>query len=962
MNVGEKIHGFNIIGKEHVVELSCDVYTLRHERCGARLTFFDRDDDNKTFSVSFKTLPKDSTGVFHILEHSVLCGSERYPVKDPFVELLKGSLNTFLNAMTFQDKTMYPVSSRNDKDFFGLVSIYMDAVLHPLVLKNPLAFYQEGWHYELSDDGELSYKGVVLNEMRGDYSDPDSVADRHINEMLYRGTPYAEDSGGDPAEIVKLTHEQFCEAHATYYHPSHAELFLDGAVKLDEILPLLDGFLSPYGPSEDSSMLDIPDTVISAPERRVVQYECKPDEDVENKSRLCEGFVIARFDEHKKIVAANLLTNALFSTNESIAKKMILATGLCEDVVTVERDGIKEPGVIFEFINVKDGEEERLSELFVNTLRTIADEGIDKSELDAALSSMEFKLRESDFGTLPAGVAYAITSLESLLYSPDPVQNFRYNGVIAELREAIGTSYYESLLTELFVDNKKRATLIMHPSPTMGRERVERESAQMTSLLSNMDRDERESILKMNDELARWQGEEDSPEAIATIPTLSISDIPSSVRKTETTLKQISGVDVIYNDVNTSGIIYPEMYFDISDISAEELAALSLFNLLITNLGTKRHSAMEVRRIIRAELGSFEVGMSALTKDGATKIYLSARSAVLADKAKKLPEITSELLCDTVFDDDAAIKSILRQAVISAEEGFSTSGHQVALARAYASSSGEAAVREYYSGYEAYVRLKAMDESYDEQKEQIRASLCSIQERFITAERLTVGITGTRDDSFVEELIKSIKKGEMVAPVCQISPLPIRREGLLIPARVGFAATAYNTRCLGLEPCGSLDVVRMLVGYEFLWGKIRVRGGAYGTGMVAGVSGNLGFYSYRDPTPTASMCVFSEVADFLRDFARSGADITKYVIGAVGDAEPIRTPRMRGTLAIVRHLRGISYEDSCARRAELLATDSAELLRVADIIERCVSLGGSCIVAGEDKLAEAGQLDEILRI
>lgn len=962
MNVGKKIHGFEIIAREYVSELSCDVYTMRHERCGARLTFFDRDDDNKTFSIAFKTLPEDSSGVFHILEHSVLCGSERYPVKDPFVELLKGSLNTFLNAMTFEDKTMYPVSSRNDKDFLNLVSIYMDAVLHPLVIKNPLAFYQEGWHYELTGEGELEYKGVVLNEMRGDYSSPESVADRHLKQMLYRGTPYAEDSGGDPSEIVKLSYEQFCRAHSTYYHPSNSEIFLDGAVRLEEILPLIDEYLSPYDTACNSGEISIPDTVMREREYRTVLYECKPGEDTENKSRLCEGFVIAKFNEQKKLYAADVLVDVLFSTNESAAKKALLASGLCEDVVTSSHDGIKEPGVVFEFINVKDGCEEQLSALFTQTLLSIAEEGIDGRELTATLNAMEFKFREADFGTLPVGVAYAITSLASLLYSPDPVQNLRYESVLSELRAAIGTGYYEALIKELFVDNVKHATLVMHPSSTMGRERVEREREEVARLLDSMSDEMKKEIAEMNAALSAWQSAEDSAEAIKAIPTLSISDIPPTVRKIETCVEQVDGVDVIYNDVKTSGVIYTELYFDISDINEDELALLNLFNVLLKNLPTGSHSAKELGRIIKAELGSLSFGVNAITRDGKAKIYLSAGASALATNASIIPQITKEILCDTVFDDDVAIKNILRQSVIAAEEGFTDSGHQVALARAYASCSVEAAVREYYSGYEAYIRLKKMDEQYEDMKEKIKASLRELQDRFISAGRLTVGITGAKEPPFVSELIKSFKNSDRVAPVCRISTLLTRREGLLIPARVGFAATAYNVSLLGEEPRGSFDVIRLLVGFEYLWGKIRVRGGAYGTGMTAGISGNLGFYSYRDPKPAASISAFSCVADFLRDFARSGTDLTKYIIGAVGDAEPIRTPCIRGTLTNVRYLRGISYEDCCARRAELLATDAKELLRVADIIERCVSLGGSCIVAGEDTLAEVGELDEILRV
>ena len=962
MEIGKKLHGFEVKNKIFVPELDSWVYTLEHEGCGARLTFIARDDDNKTFSISFKTLPEDSTGVFHILEHSVLCGSDKYPVKDPFVELLKGSLNTFLNAMTFDDKTMYPVSSRNDKDFLNMVDVYMDAVLHPLALRSPNAFYQEGWHHELDEQtGEITYKGVVLNEMRGVFSSPDAISERQINAMLYEGTPYAEDSGGDPSEITSLTYDDYCRAHARFYHPSNAELFLDGSVQLDEVLPLINSFLKDYDRRERTG--EIPTSMITEPKSCVTVYEAKPGEDTADKGRITLGMIIARYNERERLIAANLLLGALFASNESVIKKAILDSGLCEDADASVRDGVLEPTLFFDFINVKDGCEDALLSLFRDTVSGVIERGIDRAELVATLNAMEFKARERDYGSLPTGVLNAMVSLETLLYSDDPVGSFRYEDVFVALREHIndGTGYYESLLRELIIDNQKRATVVMHPSLTLAAERLEREKRELADYAASLSEEELNALKAMNRELAVWQDTEDTPEAIASLPSLSIEDIPATVKRTPIEVSEIAGAKVIKHDINTSGIVYTDLLFDVSDIDAEDLYLLSLYGLLLTNLPTDMHDALSLQREFKASLGSFEARISALTRDKEPRIYLQIGTSALVQQRDKIPELLSEALGHTLFEDEAAMRSILRQTIISFEEGFTASGHQSAIARASAMVCVESAVREYYGGYEAYVRMKALDDDFDARVAEFKAKLYSFGERYIQRGRLTVSITGPSDDEYIESLVGIAKESETVAPVCHISTLKKRSEGIAIPAQVAFATRVGSLYDVGEEPVGSLDVVRKLVGLEFLWSRIRVRGGAYGAGMSAALNGNVTFYSYRDPSPASSLECYGEVAEFIRDFVNGGGDVTKYVIGAAGDADPIATPRMRGSTSTLRYLRGRDYDDVVRTRRQLLSTDYAELLRLADVLEGVTRTAAVCVVGGMEKLEPLG-LEEILTI
>lgn len=966
MKLNDTIHGFTVKGVEHLNEIGCDVYTLEYEKNGARLVFFDRDDDNKTFSIAFKTLPNDSTGVFHILEHSVLCGSEKYPLKDPFVELLKGSLNTFLNAMTFQDKTMYPVSSRNEKDFLNLVSVYLDAVFSPLAVRSKNAFLQEGWHYEIGEGGELEYNGVVYNEMRGDYASVDSVIDRYMNAMLYRGTPYAYDSGGDPDEIVNLKYEDFQAAHAKYYHPSNAEIFLDGAVDIENTLALIDSYLYRYEYSGAARDIVIPKTEIKEPQYEEAEYEVSESEGTSDRTRMSVGAIIGNFSELEKLIAMSIINTTLFSNNESVIKKKVLASGLCEDMVATVRDGIYEPSVIFDFINIKDGCEGQLYELFYDSLRElISSGGMDKDELYANINFAEFRIRERNFGTLPIGVAYAMTSLESLLYSDDAVQNLRFTGALESLRAGVETGYFDRLLDELVISNPRTARLVLHPSLTLGDARREARRARLNAEAEKMTSAERENIKAELSALSEWQNAPESDEAIAAIPTLTLDDIEKKPRMTPSEVSLADGVEVIRHTIGTNGITYAEMWFDVTDATKEELSYIALLNFLLGNLETDFHSAPEIQRLVKSKLGSFDTRFVALTKRVGNgiepKMYFTASASVLDINEGELAPIINEILCHTKFDDLSAIKNIIRQTVISTEESFSSTGHQIGLSRAAAASGIEAAAREYYNGYEAYLFFKEMDSEFDKRGCEIKQKLSSLIRRIAVRERLTVAITSGGALGLEKELISATGRGDKPAPVCNISTIPTSREGIAIPADIGFGALAYNVHELGVFPRGSFDVARVLVGYEYLWSKIRVKGGAYGAGMSAGISGTLGFYTYRDPNPAASLDAIRDTAKFLREFAKSGADITKYIIGAVGDANPIRTPRMRGAGATQRYLRGISYADECALRESMLATDEKELNFIADVIEKCVDSAAVCVVGAKGLLESVG-VDRIMTV
>ncbi len=961
MKINELIHGFKIQSVTDIDEIKAKLYSMKHEKSGARLLFLDREDENKTFSITFKTIPEDDTGVFHIIEHSVLCGSEKYTVKEPFVELLKGSLNTFLNAMTFPDKTMYPIASRNDKDFINLMSVYLDAVFHPLILTEPKIFSQEGWHYEFDSDSKtLTRSGVVLNEMRGAFSSPDDVALYHIKDMLYPDTCYRYESGGEPMHIPELTYEKFREAHKKYYHPSNAEIFLDGSVKIDEALLLINSVLSEYDAEEND--FSINDQAPIKPVTREIFYEISPNEPAENKTKLVIGYLASRFDEQEKNVAISVLLDAIASSNESPLKKAIIDSGLCDDMNFIPLDSIKQNSINVDFRNVKDGKAEEICALFNDTVKKICDRGIDKEMLEASLNSYEFRMKERDFGTLPAGIIYAMSTLETSLYGGNPSMNLSYEKSFAALREKLDSGYFEKLLNSLFIDNGHKATLIMHPSSTLGEEKAKAEAEGLEKIKLSISNDELQNIIKDDEELKAWQRKEDSKVDLEKIPQLTLSDISGEVEKIPEEIFEIDGVTVLMHDVSTSGIIYTEMLFDVSDLNEKEIFDLRVLISLMENVKTKKRSAIDLQNLIKKELGSFDAGATPLTNKKETKLYVSIAASALESKKKSVINITQEILYSSVYTDKETVRNIIRQLKLASEESFISSGHHAGFRRATAYVNAESAIREYYSGYEAHKSIKKLEKNFDSAFEELSKRLATLSRRIFTKERLTVSFTGKPDSDFAKELISVIKSGETIHPICKISPLGIRREGIVIPAQASYAELAANLSNLGEQTHGSMNVVRSLLSYGYLWNAVRVQGGAYGVGLIVRNNGNVGFYSYRDPSPERTLGCYREASAFLREFAKSGEDITKFIIGAIGDVSPLKTPKLKGAVALTNYLRGITYDDECKMRKQMLSTSQDDLLSIADTIDKICEQNAVCVIAGKDKLDTCKSLESILEL
>ena len=953
INANDTLHGFEFFKKEELSDISATAFIGKHKKSGAEILFLDREDTNKTFLISFATIPEDDTGVFHILEHSVLCGSDKYPVKEPFVELLKGSLSTFLNAMTYNDKTVYPVSSKCDRDFLGLVSVYLDAVLHPKMLKEENVFRQEGWHYEY--DGEaLSYNGVVYNEMKGAYSSVDDLANERLMKMLYPDTCYSKDSGGNPDAIPTLTYEGFKAAHRRYYHPSNAKIILDGSVNLDEILPLIDSYLSEYDATDLN--VTIADQAVTPSSTEDIEYEIAATESEEGKERLILGYLTFGADELEKNIAASIIRDYLTGSNEAPLKKALLDTGLCEDVSMYELDGIKRYATVIDIRNVKESAFDRLTSVVNEVIDGEISRGLKRERLIASINSLEYRLREADYGTYPKGLMYSLSMLDTWLYGLDPTSGFRFTEILRTMREHLNGDFYETTLREMITDNE-RQTLRLHPSKTLAERRKAEEERELKKIKDSLTEAELNAISESAKALTEWQSAENTPEALATLPRLTLDDISREPEIPKTDILTYGEAGLLYHHVPTAGIIYSSLVFDASDLSPTELYDLNLATALMLNVKTENYDTLTLQERIKTYLGLLAPQVTQYRSESGTPIpVLTVKAHALSQNATELCSLVGEVIYTSDIADKAAIKKILSQTKIALEESFISAGHSLAMGRADAHVSAASAIEEYLGGYEAYKITKSYEENFDGIADALIERMTALLSRTLVKERLTVNLAGPYDEKLFTSLVDIAKTGGAPAGECNIQPLPQENEAIVIPSRVAYAAASNWLQSFGGEFHGSSQVARAILNFEHLWNSIRVRGGAYGAGVMMRKTGRVSFYSYRDPKPRRSFDVYRECADFLRSYVKECPDLTSLIIGAVGNFAPLLTPRLTAELSLARYFAKTTYESEKKILEELIGTTKEDILRIADQVECAVNGATLCLVGGAEHAKECADI------
>ena len=994
---GTTCHGFSVERCETVPELDSDAYVLRHAASGARLLYLACDDENKAFAIGFKTPPSDSTGVFHILEHSVLCGSAKFPVKEPFVDLIKSSMQTFLNAMTYPDKTIYPVATTNERDLYNLMDVYLDAVFNPAIYTKPTIFEQEGWHYELDlpegvegegcngdagevdfeacpknlREGTLHYNGVVFNEMKGALSDPMSVLDDAVNAVLYPDTAYAHESGGDPRAIPALTYEQFLDTHARHYNPSNSYITLYGDLDVDRALAFLDErYLSQ--PSAASRRMDAavaagedPSTLapnpldVQAPvtcEYKRVEMATTPE-----NALVGLGLVLGSALDRKRTIAADILFEALLGSNEAPVKKAILAAGLGGNVVSYTAAESLQPYELIMLQNAQPGVARELRRVFQDACRDLCEHGVPRERLEAIISSNEYDLRQRDYG-IADGVAIACDALSTWLYDDDAATlALKYGPVYEELRGELDGSYFEDLLRELVLDNDHMALVELVPvDAAEGSEGAE--AAELAAKRDAMTDAELADVVERTAALRAAQEAEDTPEAKATLPRLRVSDIGEARPEPPLVVDTTAPIPCLRHGIPTNRLAYAMQYFDLSCVAFEDLPYVTLLCRLLKQLPTREHSAEELDNLLAGKLGFLSFTTEVMTQpdvDG-VRPYLLVSAGALSEKIDALASLPREVWSSTLLADADAdrMRDVLTQIRIGLEQGFINNGHSAALGRAMSYSSPSAVVREQLSGVDFYLFLRDLLEHFDERLDDLRAKLAELAGRIFVAEGCMASFTGSDDDfnaywAAAGDLGLGAGHGGAGSDALVVPAPCDRHEAFVIPSDICFAARACDPRRLGIDVTGAWAVAANALSYDYQWNEIRVKGGAYGCGFRAAGERQAAFYTYRDPAIDPSIERVARAGEWLGSFEPDEAAFEGFIVSCVSGMDAPVKPYALTKRRNTTYLAGLDPHAREKRRAQMLAATPAELRSLGADVTRIAAESPTCVFGGRDVIAKS---------
>ena len=944
MTINERIHGFTVKNIQPVEEIGATLVTMEHDKTGARLLWMDNGDENKLFSIAFKTTPRDDTGIFHILEHSVLGGSKKYPVKEPFLELMKGTMNTFLNAMTFPDKTMFPVSSRNDADFMNLTRVYLDAVFCPAIYYNPGSFQQEGWHIELRNpEDEPLYKGVVFNEMKGAFSSVYERMDREVKRMLFPDTCYGFESGGDPEAIPNLSYEQFLAGHREFYHPSNSYIYLDGDIDLPAVLALIDGeYLCNY--ERDDTAHDIAYQTPIAPTARTAEYEIAPDEPMENRAHVAVGKVLGTWREREKLVALRVLGEVLAGSNDAPLKRALLDTGLCRDVSLGVEDEVLQPFGALTILNTDEANVQKLLGVVKDTVTALAENGLNRDDLSAVLNRIEFRERD---GQEPRGLIRNINMLSSWLHGGDPLMYVGCDKIFTFLREQLDTGYFETLMKEWLLDETGRATLTMLPSKEYGAKLRAAEAARLKAIADKWTDADRQAVIEANKKLDAWQQSVDTPEQLATMPQLPLSEVSEKPLPLPTEAGEDGGMTVLFHPAKEKGIVSMKLYFSLADQSEEALSRLSVMTTLLGDLPTKKHDGPTLQRLVKSLLGEIHYGVEAYGKretPETCRVFFSVKARFLEKNMDEALSLIAEILTETRFDHADMVKELLLQADEMTRQRIISAGNRYAMGRARAGLSAESALVELTAGFEAYRRRHALLDDADNAIPALTKALEALQKTVFTSARLAVGVTAAEKVSLAK-LVELLPEGEAVAAEEMAYRLDVpASQGIMIPATVSYTGYALPER---VENMAVWRVASTILSLEYLWNEVRVKGGAYGAGATLNRMGEAAFYSYRDPSPAKTIATDRGAAAFLRAFCEGEPSLDRYIISTIAQGEPLQADHERGDTADAMFWRGMTEEDRQAERTAMLAVTAKD---AAALCPRLEGKARVCVVASQDAL------------
>ncbi len=954
----EKLSAYRVVEHKTIEEMQSEGIVLEHKKTKARLFLVSNDDENKVFCIGFRTPPDNDCGLPHILEHSVLCGSDKFPLKDPFVELVKGSLNTFLNAMTYPDKTVYPVASCNDKDFQNLMDVYMDAVLHPNIYKEEKIFRQEGWHYELeSKDAPLIYNGVVYNEMKGAYSSPESLLDSVTQKTLFPDTCYGKDSGGDPLHIPELSYEKFLDFHRTYYHPSNSYIYLYGDMDMAEKLTWLDEeYLSHYEERPVDSRIR-EQKAFEKPVEREFSYSITDGESGEDATYLSVNTVVGDDLDPKLYVAFQILEYTLLDAPGAPLKQALIDAGIGKDILGGYESGILQP---FFSVIAKDANKEQKGEFLAivkGTLRKLADQGINRKSLLAGMNYFEFKYREADYGSAPKGLMYGLQCLDSWLYDGDPMTHLCYQETFDFLKKEVENGYFEQLIKDYLLDNPFEAVIVVAPEKNLTAKEDEKLAKKLADYKASLSEEELEKLVKATRELKEYQDTPSTPEILAKIPLLTREDIDKKAETFFWTEKEEDGIKVLHHNFFTSGIGYLKILFNTSVLPQEDLPYAGLLKSVLGSISTEHYSYSDLTSEIHLNSGGMDFSVTSYANLQDAEQFTGAFVAsirVLYDKLDFGFTMLEEILNHSVFTDEKRLGEVIQETRSRARMKLENAGHSTAVSRATSYFSATAYYNELTGGTAYYHFLEQLEKDYPAKKQEIIAKLQEVSRKLFTRSNMLVNYTA--DENGYEKLPETLKLLSAKLPEgsreTYVFTHPVKNvnEGLKTSAQVDYVARCGNFRDAGLAYTGALKILQVILSYDYLWLNIRVKGGAYGCMSGFGRSGEGYLVSYRDPNLKETNEIYEGIPAYLEQFDPDERDMTKYVIGTISNLDAPLTPSVKGSRGLSAYLSGVTEEMMQTERDQVLQATKEDIRALAAHVRAVLQTGSFCVVGNEEKI------------
>lgn len=957
----EDVKAYEILQNKEIKDLNSQGYLLKHKKTGARVVLLSNDDENKVFYIGFRTPPTDSTGVAHIIEHTVLCGSEKYPIKDPFVELIKGSLNTFLNAITYPDKTLYPVASCNDKDFQNLCDVYMDAVLHPNIYKTDLIFAQEGWHYELEDaDSELKLNGVVYSEMKGAFSSPDGVLSREVFSSLFPNTIYGVESGGDPDVIPTLTYENYLNFHRTYYHPSNSYIYLYGNMDMAQKLAWLDEeYLSKYDHLDVDSAVSYQKEFGKGAIREIEKrYPITDAESEENSGYLTYNCALGSVLDQKKQLAFQILDYALCSAPGAPLKQALTEKGIGQEISSALDNEVLQP---YYTIAAKKADIGRKEEFLVTIREVLSDlvkNGIEEKSLRAAVNCLEFRYREADFGTFPKGLIYGLQMLGSWLYDDnEPFMYVEISDTFAFLREQIGTDYYTNLVRDYLLDSAHASTVTLKPEKGLTAKKDKELAEKLAAYKASLSEEEKEAVIARTKALREFQEAVDKKEDLEKIPLLTRQDIDPKAAKLVNEVRDENGTKVLYHDIFTNGIGYVRFVFDMNKLPSELYPYAGLLRCVLGKIDTEHYSYNDLNNEIGIHTGGFSAGNNTYTnlkKPDEFKTVFDLSIKAFYDSLPEAFTLMTELMLRSKLDDSKRLKEIIDETRSQMESYMMSAGHVFAFGRAMSYFSKVSLVANMTEGYDFYCLLKELSDHFEEHKDDVTKKLVQVMKTVFRPENLMLDYTAEEKGyQLIPQLLAASVQELYTEPVelksfdCEPQK---KNEGFFTAGKIQYVCRAGNFVHAGLPYTGALLVMRTIMSYDYLWFNVRVKGGAYGCMTILRKNGDACFVSYRDPNLQKTVETYEGAVEYLKQFAADEREMTKYVIGTMSELDTPLTPSLKGARSLTAYLSGYGDEEIQKERDEVLKVTVDDIRALADYIKAMLDGDNICVVGNEEEI------------